>query len=851
MLDDKPSSRSANVDIPVQVLKSHLPNGIKHISSEKIDHRTDEEIAASLQKRHPVTSDKNIWGFWHTGFAQMRPWSQRNVINWVRRLGPDWTVHIVDCVNGSETNVFHYAEESFFPKTFIDGTMDGHKAHMGDLVRLPLLWKYGGIWMDVGLLLLRHVDDICWKRIEDPASPYELSALALMHLPDTYTPLNGFLATKRNNPFIKRWHDIYVALWTEGVTNATGFHKHPLLRHLPIFRPQVKSPALKSIKMDYEKFSDYVAHYMCAERLRKLIDPNDGFNGAEWYEKHMLLFDAKDEMFQVQTLTDWDAQLQFRLFSLPRSGAGAVVDKSWHEAEALVTSLLANTSMENSNKDNEKGSFAAYLRYGSTHFDQTREVKKLEWQNPEEEVITIGYLEPVEMQQRGLGALICKKFAEEGANVAINYVSNADAAQKVADSLKEYPVKTFVIQGDAGKREDNVRLVQETVKNLGGLDIIVANAGWTKMSRFGDLHALNDEEWNKCWAVNVMSHLQLVQEATPIFNANPEGGVYLITSSVAGTTQAGSSMAYSVTKAAGLHLMKNLAYTQGPKIRINAILPGLLLTEWTDLDDCADVFITVAKNTSMTGQQIAIVGSINVNTIYARYTQCNSTIMASSETEVTHTIASLYDAIGVKYEKAFADIPARQKSLDWLLSHLPRTGCKILDIGCGTGCPVALVLSSAPHNHLVHGIDASKAMLAIARQSVPSATFQLIDAREFEAEEASYNAVTSYFALLMDISHDEIRETIQKVFTWLKPGGFFILATIPVDLELASEKWLGKRALLTSMSEEHYVTALQQVGFVIEFSEVENFMPKAVEAGICDEDNVVEEAQLFIYARKP
>ncbi|KAL7956796.1 hypothetical protein V8C34DRAFT_325811 [Trichoderma compactum] len=393
----------------------------KHISPERIDHHTNEEIAASLLKRHPVTSDKNIWGCWHTGFAQMRPWAQRNVINWVRRLGPDWTVHIVDRVDGSETNVFHYAEESFFPKTFIDGTMDGHKAHMGDLVRLPLLWKYGGIWMDVGLILLRHVDDICWKRIEDPESPYELSALALMHLPDTYTPLNGFLATKHNNPFIKRWHDVCVALWTEGVTNATGFHKHRLLRHLPIFRPRMESPGLKNTKMDYEKFSDYVAHYMCAERLRKLIDPSDGFNGAGWYEKHMLLFDAKDEMFQVQTLTDWDAQLQFHLFSLLRSGDGAVVDKSWHEAEALVTSLLANTSMvklpqgpgngglkvnmltdlwdaeENSNKDNEEGSFAAYLRYASTHFDQTREVKKLEWQSPEEEIITIGYLEPVEI----------------------------------------------------------------------------------------------------------------------------------------------------------------------------------------------------------------------------------------------------------------------------------------------------------------------------------------------------------------------------------------------------------------------------------------------------------------------
>ncbi|KAL7931795.1 NAD(P)-binding protein [Trichoderma chlorosporum] len=228
---------------------------------------------------------------------------------------------------------------------------------------------------------------------------------------------------------------------------------------------------------------------------------------------------------------------------------------------------------------------------------------------------------------RGLGAVICKKFAEEGANVAINYVSNADAAQQVADALKEYPVKTFIIQGDAEKREDNARLVQETVKNFGGLDIIVANAGWTKISQFGNLHALNDDEWNKCWAVNVMSHLQLVQEAAPIFNENPEGGVYLITSSVAGTYTGGSSMAYSVTKAAGLHLMKNLAFTQGPKLRINAILPGLLLTEWglkfgsdnletfkaastlrreTDLDDCADAFISAAKNTSMTGQQIII-----------------------------------------------------------------------------------------------------------------------------------------------------------------------------------------------------------------------------------------------------
>lgn len=229
---------------------------------------------------------------------------------------------------------------------------------------------------------------------------------------------------------------------------------------------------------------------------------------------------------------------------------------------------------------------------------------------------------------RGLGALICEKFAAEGCNVAVNFASNADAANILADNIQQqYGVKTCTVKGDAGIAEDNTRLVRETVDKLGGLDIIVANAGWTRMTRVGDIYAMSLEDWNKCWAINVMSHLQLVQEAAPIFKANTDGGVYLITSSVAGISTLGSSVAYSVTKAAGLQLMKNLAFSQGPKIRINAVLPGLLLTEWgqkfpeqviaglknratlkheTFLEDCADAFISLAKNNSTTGQQIVV-----------------------------------------------------------------------------------------------------------------------------------------------------------------------------------------------------------------------------------------------------
>lgn len=168
---------------------------------------------------------------------------------------------------------------------------------------------------------------------------------------------------------------------------------------------------------------------------------------------------------------------------------------------------------------------------------------------------------------------------------------------------------------------------------------------------------------SQCYAFQVKGQIALLRAAMPTFNANPDGGVFLITSSIAGVYPGGSSMAYSVTKAAQLHLMKCLASSQGAKVRVNAVLPGLLMTEWvsfgvlslllyhsvvspltsngvsrgyraaadkcmqgqkyspeavknlkeravlktdTDLDDCADAFTMLAKNSSMTGTKVQI-----------------------------------------------------------------------------------------------------------------------------------------------------------------------------------------------------------------------------------------------------
>ncbi|KAL2000975.1 hypothetical protein VTN02DRAFT_2376 [Thermoascus thermophilus] len=229
---------------------------------------------------------------------------------------------------------------------------------------------------------------------------------------------------------------------------------------------------------------------------------------------------------------------------------------------------------------------------------------------------------------RGLGALVAEKFAAEGSNIVINYVSNEARAKETATKIEaEYKVKVVIVQGDAGIQDDCIRVVRSSIELLGGLDIVISNAGWTKFAKFGDLNALTEDDWDKCWATNVKGNLHLFREALPTFNANPDGGVFIITSSTAAVTPSGSSMAYSVSKAAGLHLMKCLAQSQGPKVRVNAVLPGLLLTEWgnnfspeqiqahvdktvlkhtAELDDVANAYPMIAKNTSMTGQTVQL-----------------------------------------------------------------------------------------------------------------------------------------------------------------------------------------------------------------------------------------------------
>lgn len=170
---------------------------------EALDTRSDEDILDSLSEHAPVISERNVWTFWHAGVRAMPSWCQRNVVNWVRLCGSSWSIRVLDSVAGSPNNALEWVPADFLPETFVKGTMDGPYTgpHSADLLRGACLYLYGGVWQDVGVIMIRRLEDICWKQLKDPASPFEVSA------PWMYGTVmaNHWVASRKGSIFIKRW----------------------------------------------------------------------------------------------------------------------------------------------------------------------------------------------------------------------------------------------------------------------------------------------------------------------------------------------------------------------------------------------------------------------------------------------------------------------------------------------------------------------------------------------------------------------------------------------------------------------------------------------------------------------
>ena len=114
---------------------------------------------------------------------------------------------------------------------------------------------------------------------------------------------------------------------------------------------------------------------------------------------------------------------------------------------------------------------------------------------------------------------------------------------------------------------------------MGRLDVVVSNAGWTRVTNFMNFdEQVNEDDWDKCFLYNVKAHVWLAYAAKDELIKNE--GAFITTASVAGVKPSGSSLPYAVTKGASIHLSKCLANIMAPKVKVNSISPGLLMTEW-------------------------------------------------------------------------------------------------------------------------------------------------------------------------------------------------------------------------------------------------------------------------------
>ncbi|ETN45623.1 uncharacterized protein HMPREF1541_09455 [Cyphellophora europaea CBS 101466] len=206
----------------------------------------------------------------------------------------------------------------------------------------------------------------------------------------------------------------------------------------------------------------------------------------------------------------------------------------------------------------------------------------------------------------GLGAAIVRSLAPHY-RVVVNYFSRAEKAQDLIDDasatippqyrLAANTPRFHAIKADASSRPDLQRLVSETVATMGRLDVVVSNNGWTRLTDFMDLEdQVREEDWDRCFDVNVKGHLWLLYAAKPHLEKSEGGGAFVTVASLAGVRPSGSSLPYSVTKAAEIHLTKGLAMICGKSVRCNSVSPGLMMTEWGERFPKAKVEATKAKS---------------------------------------------------------------------------------------------------------------------------------------------------------------------------------------------------------------------------------------------------------------
>ena len=196
---------------------------------------------------------------------------------------------------------------------------------------------------------------------------------------------------------------------------------------------------------------------------------------------------------------------------------------------------------------------------------------------------------------RGIGRAICIRLAASGARVAVNYAADRRAAEDTRDRIREDGGVAEVYLADVGDRDSTNAMFDAAERDLGPVDLLVANAG---IARSADSLSMTAETWHEIMRVNLDGTFHAVWRAKDGMAARGFGRIVCI-SSVLGLVPnpitAERMIAYGTSKAAIVGFVRQCAAGLGPAIRVNGVAPGYVATDMTaDVSDEAHARLTAA-----------------------------------------------------------------------------------------------------------------------------------------------------------------------------------------------------------------------------------------------------------------
>ncbi|MBN8579186.1 MAG: 3-oxoacyl-ACP reductase FabG [Anaerolineae bacterium] len=177
---------------------------------------------------------------------------------------------------------------------------------------------------------------------------------------------------------------------------------------------------------------------------------------------------------------------------------------------------------------------------------------------------------------QGIGLAISQRMIEAGAHVAVHYHSSAESAQALVAKARSNALSACAIRADLTQQAEAEHLIQEVDEQLGGLDVLINNAG--SLIARKTLEMVDEEFWREVLDVNLTSCLWVTQAAVPLLCRNPHSSIVNMASLAGHKGGHAGSLVYSTAKGAILTWTRSLATELGPRgVRVNAVAPGLIL----------------------------------------------------------------------------------------------------------------------------------------------------------------------------------------------------------------------------------------------------------------------------------